>query len=68
MKSQRNASTVRFATLCSSLFVLAGEAIAQAEPRLVERQGSWINWVVLTGVVLVATMSGFIKAKRSHLN
>ena len=53
---------------CAFVLMLSRVAAAQAPGRPVEREGGWLTWVVAGGIILVVCLTGFLKAKRSHLH
>lgn len=68
MKRPRSVRNLCRAIFGAGVLAVTHAAMAQAPARLVERDQAWLDWVVLVAIILVTCITGFIKAKRSHLN
>jgi len=52
----------------ATVLVLSRDVFAQATGNPVEREGGWLTWVVAGGIIGIVCLTGFLNAKRSHLN
>ncbi len=69
MKYRRKIGRLRCGALTCAIALLSnGVAVAQAPGRPVDRESGWLTWVVAGGIIVVVCLSGFLNAKRSHLN
>lgn len=50
------------------LHVSAGLVWAQKDGKVPEHEEGWLKWAVAAGLAVVICITGFINAKRSHLD
>lgn len=62
--------TTRFSRTGAALILLLStrSAVAQTPGRVVDPEGSMVVWLVAVGLILLVCLTGFLSAKRSHLN
>lgn len=69
MKLRRNIGSILFGALtCAFALMSNGVTMAQAPGNPVDRESGWLTWVIAGGIIVVACLTGFLNAKRSHLN
>ena len=69
MKYRRKiGSLLSGALTCAFALMSNGVAVAQTPGTPMERESGWLTWVIAGGLIIVVCLTGFLNAKRSHLN